>query len=598
MAVCRGQKGFALRYACWLVCFCLPPSAHCLLSPFCSGQPPIETLDAGVRLCMDVPTGNDFDPKRPTVLVIYATPNGSTIEQTLGGKAAEGAPKLDDRFDLQHIAAQVRRWREVDRRENIALAVVQAAEKSWPAFRKAHADAPQRERQIVATAVQRLGVPAASLVLTGHSGGGSFLWGYIDAADAIPASVRRIAFLDANYSYSDEARHGDKLLAWLRGDTSRTVVAIAYDDREITFNGKKVVGPDGGTFRASHRMLDRFGKEVPFTTGKLGPFDTFIAMNGQIRFYIHPNPQNKILHTALVGEMNGFLQAMTVGTPEEGRWGTFGGPRAYTRWIATVSAAGIPPRPSSAIGGAALMDRVAGLDREAREEQITTELLHGNLPEFLRQFKTIHITATLADGKPHTADVRVMADYLSVGSDADFVRVPLTPMSARKVADAFGCVLPTRKIVDEIYRQATVKLEPQPLTDQRESVATFVQHNGIIEQQRKGHALGELVAGIKKDVVLTPRLGENKGHVAIYGWHKIDGQPIQPLTTIHVATYVDYSHGIRLISREVVVDGKSMNIEDVLGSSELSPLLSDEGPMSISGMYAPQAAEPATAPAK
>ena len=130
-------------------------------------------------------------------------------------------------------------------------------------------------------------------------------------------------------------------------------------------------------------------------------------------------------------------------------------------------------------------------------------------------------------------------------------------------------MLPTRRIVDEIYRQAEVKLDPQPLTEQREAVATFVQHNGIIEQQRKGHVRGDLIAGIKKDVVLTPRLDQHAGHVAIYGWHKLDGQPIQPLTTVHIATYVDYSHGIRLISRDVVVDGKTMSIDDVLASSEL-----------------------------
>jgi len=48
--------------------------------------------------------------------------------------------------------------------------------------------------------------------LTGHSGGGSFLFGYIDAADDIPAAVDRIVFLDANYSYSDTDKHGDKLV--------------------------------------------------------------------------------------------------------------------------------------------------------------------------------------------------------------------------------------------------------------------------------------------------------------------------------------------------------------------------------------------------
>jgi hypothetical protein len=554
----------------------------------------IETLDAGVRMGMDLPTGSDVDPKRPTVLIVYATPNGSTVEQTLGGKAAEGAAPLDWRFDIQHIGAQTRRLREIERRENIALAVVQPAERSWPAFRKAHADAPRRERAIVAAAAQRVPGKVAAIELTGHSGGGSFLFGYLDAADTIPADVRRIAFLDANYSYSDEARHGDKLLAWLRGGASRTLVVIAYDDREITLNGRKLVGPTGGTFRASHRMLDRFGRDLTFTQGTLGPFDTFEAMNGQVRFFFHPNRENKILHTALVGDMNGFLQAMTIGAPEAGRWGSFGGPRAYTQWIEPIVNGGIPDRPSGAIGGAAFMEQVAPLPLDEREARIAGEFVRGNAPAFLRRFKPITITATLADGKPHTAEVRVMPDYLAVGGDADFVRVPLTPRTATRIAGALGCVLPTRKLVDEIYRQAEVKLEPRPLTENREAVATFVQHNRIIETQRAGRPLGALVAGIKKDVVVSNRLNEKPRRVAIYGWQKPDGAPIQPLTIVHNDRYVDYSHGIRAVSSNVIVDGKAMDIANVLKDRVLCALLSDEGPMEIAPMYA---APPTTAPA-
>ena len=47
------------------------------------------------------------------------------------------------------------------------------------------------------------------------------------------------------------------------GDSPRNhLVVIAYDDREVTLKGKKVVGPTGGTFRACQRMLDRFGKDL------------------------------------------------------------------------------------------------------------------------------------------------------------------------------------------------------------------------------------------------------------------------------------------------------------------------------------------------
>ncbi|HNM47260.1 MAG TPA: hypothetical protein PKH51_09605, partial [Candidatus Sumerlaeota bacterium] len=83
------------------------------------------------------------------------------------------------------------------------------------------------------------------------------------------------------------------------------------------------------------------------------------------------------------------------------------------------------------------------------------------------------------------------------------------------------------------------------------------------------------------DVVITNRLLEKTHRVAIYGWRKMDNQPIQPLTIVHVDWYVDYSHGIRLIQRQVMVNGKPMLIDEVLSDPHLHVLLSDEGQMKI-----------------
>jgi len=234
----------------------------------------------------------------------------------------------------------------------------------------------------------------------------------------------------------------------------------------------------------------------------------------------------------------------------------------------------IPPSPKDTHGGLALMKQVALLDLASREAVLQAELMRGNLPEFLRRFVTIRVSAN-----NHTGSYEVMPDYLSVGSKHDFIRVPLTPMAAQAIADAFGCNLPTRKMVNDIYAQAQVKLEPRPMTENREAVETFIQHNSIIEGQRAGQRLGLLVGGIKKDVVVTDLLLSRPGHVAIYGWHKLDGTPIQPLTTVHVNTYVDYSHGIRLVKRSMIVDGRPRDIREVLADPELCPLVSDEGPI-------------------
>ncbi len=41
--------------------------------------------------------------------------------------------------------------------------------------------------------------------------------------------------------------------------------------------------------------------------------------------------------------------------------------------------------------------------------------------------------------------------------DDDWARIPLTPMAAQVIADSFHCFLPTRKMVNDIYEQATRK---------------------------------------------------------------------------------------------------------------------------------------------
>jgi hypothetical protein len=235
----------------------------------------------------------------------------------------------------------------------------------------------------------------------------------------------------------------------------------------------------------------------------------------------------------------------------------------------------IPPRAAGAPGGRAFIEAVAGLDRDSREKAVLKELLRGNISDFLRRFVPVAVEAAADNGLRVNVVYEVMPDYLAVGSDEDWVRMPMTPQTAQAFCDAFGLALPTRKIVDDVWRQAAVKLTPEPLRQDRESAATFLRHHLLIQQQT--HLQGSFVAGHKKDVVVTNRLQERPDRVAIYGWHYLNGQPIQPLSIVHAVTYVDYSHGIRPLRRRVLVNGKALTYEDVLRDSQLHVLLSDEG---------------------
>ena len=204
------------------------------------------------------------------------------------------------------------------------------------------------------------------------------------------------------------------------------------------------------------------------------------------------------------------------------------------------------------------------------------------MPSFLRKLRTVEVSVVGSDSVKHSISYDVMPDYLAIGSDNDFVRMPMTPYTAQEFCDAFGFVLPTRKMVNDIWAAATTHLEPRPLTVERESPVTFLQHHRIIEDQLKGIGRGAFVAGIKKDVVVTSKLSEKPQRVAIYGWHYPNGQPIQPLYTGHVDWYVDYSHGIRPVRRSMRVDGNVVLFEKVLADSTLRDLLSDEGEITAS----------------
>ncbi len=239
----------------------------------------------------------------------------------------------------------------------------------------------------------------------------------------------------------------------------------------------------------------------------------------------------------------------------------------------------IPPRPPEAMSGSEFITDVLDLALYQREARILEEITAGNIPDFLRSFVPINVSATIG-GTTHNATYEVMPDYLCIGSDADFVRMPMTPATAQAIADRFECVLPTRKMVDDIYSQAAVKLAPSPIdpgTTNITLVSVFYQHHLTIEGQRAGNPLGLLVGGIKKDVVVTPQLITHPNRVAIYGWHQLSGVPIQPLYLGHVDSYVDYSHGIRLVKGYMTLDGSPVSVADLLRRPDLHVLLSDEG---------------------
>jgi hypothetical protein len=240
----------------------------------------------------------------------------------------------------------------------------------------------------------------------------------------------------------------------------------------------------------------------------------------------------------------------------------------------------IPSRPKNAMRGSEFARRTKNMSLKQIQEAAIHELRKGNIPEFMRTFMPVVLTYVSGSREDTiTAIIWVAPDYLSIGSDNDFLIIPLSYPSAVTIASKFGCVLPTQKIVDAIYQQSTFHYVPAPLPPCREmcSSSYYLKHQQKIEPQSKKHALGELVSGHKKDLVLTNRLWSKPGRVAIYGWHKINDEPIQPLSTVHGANYADYSHGVRLVYQKILINGQYRSIYDVLEDSKLAPVLTYEG---------------------
>lgn len=137
-------------------------------------------------------------------------------------------------------------------------------------------------------------------------------------------------------------------------------------------------------------------------------------------------------------------------------------------------------------------------------------------------------------------EIEVSADYYIENG----IRMPVDVPKALKIAKEYNATLPTKEIVDAIWRAADLKLSPIPMTPgpKMTTLEYFREHHRLIESQINRKSFN-LIAGHKKDILQPLR----QGRVTIYGWHRANGNPIQPVSNVHGAYYADYSHGLRLI---------------------------------------------------
>jgi len=245
----------------------------------------------------------------------------------------------------------------------------------------------------------------------------------------------------------------------------------------------------------------------------------------------------------------------------------------------------IKKRKADALTGSQFSTLIAdtNLSLSAREEMIWQQIKNGNIPSFLKKLSPIEINKII-DTKNYQLIIYIIPDYLSIGTDTNYFYIPTTPMLAQRIADLTHTLLPTKSMVDEIYGQATIKLEPQPIppTKAMTNISVFRTHHEMVLKQLRAlgssYKQGNLTAGNKKDIIISNKIyGQATPRVVIYGWHQLNGKAIQPVYNKHTNTWADYSHGVRLVSETGYLNGKKVKLADLLKDPILYELLSDEG---------------------
>lgn len=221
-----------------------------------------------------------------------------------------------------------------------------------------------------------------------------------------------------------------------------------------------------------------------------------------------------------------------------------------------------------------------------REQQIKLFLDQEIFPKWINE----NLSKIVVTNGVDILEYFVFNDYLSLGNETEWIHCPMSPLTSLDLMATHSLVLPTPKMVQQIYRAAKIKpraiswgelYKSETKKFNRDSTKCYVDHSKKVQAQmlQAGWSPGDLVAGHKKDIVLTNILTNSKykNNVAIYGWFNSDGTIVQNLNAIdHVVTYVDYSHGLRMIKNDCILNGNQSKLTDIFDDKDLCKLVHDE----------------------
>ncbi len=236
-----------------------------------------------------------------------------------------------------------------------------------------------------------------------------------------------------------------------------------------------------------------------------------------------------------------------------------------------------PPRPpdGTRIPGSQFLESLRGMSEADRDAAIFREVSRGNIPDFMRpeNFYELAVFGSV-NGQDVEVRIQVAIDYLAVGTNDDFVRVPVSPLLAQRIADQFGYILPTETVVRELdgesraTRQditflpapdaAQLVIDPQTGRQVYESwnhkeytayegrwmrSVEFIDKINVLadEQILQRKLRGGIRAGQSKDIIYHPE-AQRKSTVCIFH------PRVQGVNFVsHPDSYWDYSHGARYL---------------------------------------------------
>ena len=190
----------------------------------------------------------------------------------------------------------------------------------------------------------------------------------------------------------------------------------------------------------------------------------------------------------------------------------------------------LPPRPTNAPTGSQFSNIILFMSQTARENWVLNQVSIGNVPSWMRNLVPVTVNQTI-NGTPHSLTYYVTPDYLAIGSDQDYFLEPTTPILAQRIANLLNCTLPTRLMVNQIWTNSPVKLDPNagieitPTNNNNATVPVFILQDSRVMALRNAvtnsYPPGALVSGDKKDEIISPEIyGSFQTPEIIWKYHK------------------------------------------------------------------------------